>query len=472
MKIKKIHFVGIKGVGMTPLAIIAKKAGVQVTGSDIAEEFITDEALIKNKIPLYNSFSKDHIKNAQLIITTGAHGGYENPEVLAAKEHNIPILTQGQAVGEFMKGTLLGRKFIGISVMGSHGKTTSTAMLATMFKENKLDPTYIIGTSSIPSLPGPGNLGKGKYFIAEADEYATEPKFDKTPKLFWQNPNIILLTNIELDHPDIYSSVDQIREVFVRSVNQLPAKGLLVATLDDPQTRILLSNYKGKVTTFGINTNNQYVITRISVTDGQTFFRVENKGVTLGEFTLNVSGRHNAVNALGVIVVSLECGIPVEQIKKGLIAFRGSKRRFEFKGISAYGAFLYDDYAHHPTEIKTTLAACRESFPKKKIVCVFQPHTFSRTKKLFDQFIYAFSHADEIIITDIYASLRETPDESVSSRILTERIKLIQKNTDFLSTLSNVIQYVSQKNYGKDTIIITMGAGDIYKIHESLVKKE
>ncbi len=468
MKYKKIHFVGIKGVGMTPLAVIAKEAGCVVTGSDINEEFITDDVLKNAGITPYPTFSPDYIEDIDLVITTGAHGGYDNIEVVAAKQKNIPVLSQGEAVGVFMDGGIFDRKFEGISITGTHGKTTTTAMIATLLKNAGLDPSFIIGTSSIPSLGSPGHFGKGKYFVAEADEYGTEPTYDKTPKFLWQHPTIALFTNIELDHPDIYQSVADVRNSFLKFANQLPEKGVLVCNGDDSEVKLLVKEYGKRAIRFGFSPINDYVITRISISGNQTFFWVDAFGTSLGEFVLKVTGEHNALNALGAAIVGLEIGIPIEKVKKGLQEFTGSKRRMEYKGHLVSGVYVYDDYAHHPTEIRQTLKAFRKIYPKKKIVCVFQPHTYSRTKKLFEEFLRAFSDADTIIISDIYASLREEKDETISSNLLAERMKSLHSEVYYVPEPTDVVKYINQKHYGEDTILITMGAGNIYKILEGL----
>ena len=258
---KKIHFVGIKGTNMTPLAIIAKEAGFDVSGSDIEQEFITDAALKKVGITPLVGFSSDHITDQSFVITTGAHGGYENVEVVAAKSKSIPVMSAGEATGEFMKGTHFKKNFTGISIAGTHGKTTTTAMLATMLTENRLDPSYIIGTGNIGSLGLPGHFGSGRYFVAEADEYATEPKNDKRARFLWQHPTFAVFTNIEHDHPDIYPTLSSVRETFLSFANQLPAKGLLIACGDDPQIRELLREFQGKTITYGFSPENNYVWT-------------------------------------------------------------------------------------------------------------------------------------------------------------------------------------------------------------------
>ncbi|MFH1833061.1 MAG: UDP-N-acetylmuramate--L-alanine ligase [Candidatus Levyibacteriota bacterium] len=470
-KIKCIHFVGIKGVGMTPLAIIAKEAGFKVTGSDIADEFVTAEPLKKAKIKPFVGFSEKNISKADLVITTGAHGGFENLEVVAARKKSIKILTQGEAVGLFMSGEIFERRQVGISVTGCHGKTTTTAMTALIFKECMQDPSFVIGSGNIPSLGSCGHFGKGNYFICEADEYATEPVFDKTPKFLWQKPKIAIFTNIEFDHPDLFASVDEVRNAFLKFANQLPSDGILIANGDDAQTKKLIQDYRGKVITFGFSPGNNYILKRVSISGSQTFFWVDAYGVSLGEFSINVIGDFNALNALGAIIAALESGLDTEKIKKSLKMFTGTKRRFEYIGKLSSGALLFDDYAHHPTEIKSTLNAFRKAFPKSKIVCIFQPHTYSRTKILFEQFSCSFIDCDTVILTDIYPSLREVPDPHVSSMHLVSEIAKHHKIALFCPKLSDVIEYIRQKDYKDNTIVITMGAGDIYKIGENLEVK-
>ena len=467
-KIKNIHFVGVKGVGMAPLAIIARQAGLSVTGCDIDEEFITDLSLKSANVEVFKDFSSEHVKLCDLVITTGAHGGFDNPEVIEAKKQGIPVWTQGQAVGEFMKGEIFGKSFEGISVTGTHGKTTTAAMIATILKVNNLDSSYLIGTGEIPSLGLPGHFGKGKFFVAEADEYATEPKYDKTPKVLWQKPKIAVITNIEFDHPDLYSSEEEIKDTFLKFINNLSNDSIVVVNGDGVLVQKMLSEYKGKVVTFGLSHENDFYIERYQISENIMFFWVKNGGTLIGEFSIGVVGEHNALNALGAIVAALEAGISIEMIKRGLLQYKGSKRRFEYVGKLASGALLYDDYAHHPTEIKQTLSAFRKTFPKSKIVCVFQPHTYSRTKSLFEQFSSSFNDANVVILTNIYPSLREEKDHTVSSKLLAESVAKFNRNVLYLPELSDVIEYVDKNSFGKDTIIISMGAGNVYKISDKL----
>lgn len=468
--IKSIHFVGIKGVGMTPLAVIAKEAGMIVSGSDIEDKFITDELLKKAGIKPQVGFSKTHIKAFDIVITTGAHGGFENPEVTEAKRKKIKVITQGEAAGLFMDGRIFGKKFTGISVTGTHGKTTTTAMIATILKVNNLDPSFLVGTGFVPSLGSSGHFGKGIYFVSEADEYMTEPKYDKTIKFMWQNPKIAVITNIEFDHPDAYKTIEDVRIACEKFAQKLETDGILVTSMDSPQVNKLLKTYRGRVLTYGMSNENDFVVKNVKFKSGRTSFEIDSFGKK-AILDLYVFGEHNVLDATAAFIVGLALGLTPTKIKKGLLAFRGTKRRSEFIGILGSGAKLFDDYAHHPTEIKNTLRGFRQNFPDSKIVCIFQPHTYSRTKSLFEQFSKSFSDIDTVILTNIFASLREKEDPKISSRILAKNVKKYKKNVLFLPQLSDVVEYVNKKMYKDDTIVITMGAGDVYKINEKLKMK-
>lgn len=468
-KIKKIHFVGIKGVGMTPLAIIAKEAGFGVTGSDVGEKFITDGELKKAGIAPYVGFDEEHVRNTDLVIATGAHGGMDNIEVKAALSANIDVLTHGEALGLFQRGEIFGKEFFGISIGGSHGKTTTTAIIATLLSENKLDPSFAVGTGEIPSLPSSGHYGRGKYFIAEADEYFADVTYNKTPKFLFQSPKILIVTNIDFDHPDIYPSINEIRDAFLEFAKRLPLDGVLISCGDGEENRKFLNAVNARKITYGTSPDNDYVIERVSSGSDKTFFWVKSGKTLLGQFSMQVFGQHNAQNALSAIVVGLEIGLSIEQIKKGLSKFAGTKRRSEFIGNLPSGGLLYDDYAHHPEELKKTITAFKESFPKHKIVVIFQPHMYSRTKKLFNDFSNSFGNCDEVIITEIFPSFRENVDKNYSSSLLADEINKFVKKAKYFADLTDVVKYLTSQNYDKNTVIVTMGAGDIYKIGKELI---
>ncbi|MCL5438450.1 MAG: Mur ligase family protein, partial [Patescibacteria group bacterium] len=297
---------------------------------------------------------------------------------------------------------------------------------------------------------------------------ATEPNYDPTPKFLWQRPKIAVITNIELDHPDLYKSEDEVISAYRKFSDQLISNGILIVNGDDRQVQKLRAGYTGKVITYGFSSGNKYVIKKITISQNQTFFWIETGSTLLGEFCLNVVGEHNALNALASIVVSLECGLTLDSIRKGLTKFIGSKRRFEYIGKLSSGALLFDDYAHHPTEIRETLKAFRKAFPKYRVICIFQPHTYSRTKIMFEQFIHSFNDADEIIISNIYPSLREKPDLGISSKLLVDGINRFHKNANYLADTRDVVEYINKKGYQGNTIVLMMGAGDIYKVQKDL----
>jgi UDP-N-acetylmuramate--alanine ligase len=466
---KKIHFVGIKGVGVAPLAVLAKEAGFIVSGSDVEETFITDTELRKADIVPLVGFSKEHVSGADIVIATSAHGGIENVEVKEALDKNLPVYSQGKAVAAFQKGEIIGKTNKGISVSGSHGKTTTTAMIATVLMENNMDPSYIIGTSEIPSLNSAGHYGKGEYFVTEADEYFADAISDRTAKFLYQNPEIIVVTNIDFDHPDIYSSVDEIRKVFVDFSKRLSPNGVLIACGDGEENRKFLKNVDVRKVTYGFSEDNDYVIERTNFSEDKMFFWVKSHNASLGQFSMEIFGDQNALNGLAAIIVGLEVGLTTEQIKKGLSVFKGTKRRSELVGITVDGVTIYDDYAHHPEEIRKTLSAFRKSFPKKRLVSIFQPHMYSRTKMLFREFSSAFVDADEVIMPEIFPSFREQKDPNFSASLLVEEIRKFGKNATYFANLDDVIKYVSSQKYDSNTIVITMGAGDVYKVGKELL---
>lgn len=470
-KIQSIHFVGIKGVGMTPLAVIAKEAGMSVTGSDSAERFITDEILEKAGIIPFHGFDKNHVGTVDLVITSGANGGFDNEEVKAAKDKGISVMTQGQAVGYFMSGEPFGKsETIGISVAGCHGKTTTSAMIATVLKGAGKDPSFVVGTGRIPSLGSSGHFGNGDFFVAEADEYATEPQYDKTPKFLWQHPQIAVVTNIEYDHLDLYPTFASLVEAYKTFMSQvLESGGKLVVCGDDPEIRKIIDGSEKHAITYGFNSGNNYVLSNIEDVVGGTGCSVAKNGTSVGSFLIPILGEHNALNALATLIVGQESGLTVEEIQQGLSSFQGTKRRLEYVGKLPSGAYVFDDYAHHPTEIQKTLTALRRRYKEMNIICVFQPHTFSRTKLLFEEFTSSFSDVNTLILTDIYASKREAFDSSISSQDLAQAVKN-PADVLYLPSLSDVVQYVHKKQFDAHTILVTMGAGDVYQVAYELIQ--
>jgi len=409
--IKKIHFTGIKGVGMAALALLANDLKIKITGSDTAESFTTEETLKKAGIKYWHKFSSDYIKKIKpdLLVYTGAH--YNKEEVIAARKLKIPTLSHGEALGFFMKNKKA------ISVCGVGGKTTTSALIATVLTHANFRPSFAVGVADIPCLKTPARYDKkGDWFVAEADEYVYSPH-DKTPKLFAQNPEIAVLTNLAFDHPDVYPTFSKTKKTFKKFLEKVPKKGLFITYLDNPNNQKVLKELSIPKVTYGFSPQADWQLTRFHQSEGKTFFSITFQDIDFGEFILNVPGRFNALNATATIVVAHFLGIDMRKIKQGLEFFSGTKRRFE-KISQIKSTLLYDDYAHHPLEIKATLKAAKGFFFGKKIIAIFQPHTYSRTKALFTDFTKSFEDADLAIITDIYASAREKEDPHVSSQKL------------------------------------------------------
>ncbi len=474
---KKIFFVGIKGVGLTSLALVAKGAGIEVRGSDIESEFITDEVLRQNEILYTHSFAEEEIANFMngvdpkevLVITTSAHGGFDNPQVKWAITKDIRVLTHGQAVGEFMKGDVFGRSFKGISIAGSHGKTTISGMLATVFRELGLDPSYVVGTSSLFPIGNPGHYGSGEYFIAEADEYVSELQYDRKPKLLYQFPYIQIINNIDFDHPDFYESIDQIEKVFADFMTQVDPNGFIVVNGDDKRILSIIETLGDRnIVTYGIATNNDYALGDYKENGRSITFQVLRKNGSNDEFTIHIPGVHNTLNALGVIALCEQIGIDRERIKSALQVFTGTKRRFEIVGNLNNGAVVIDDYAHHPEEITKTLSAVRLAYPNKKILCIFQPHTLSRTTALLDEFSYSFAGVEQLVLLPVFITKREQ-ENSDTFNILPG----FQKNNSsavLLEDRSSVVEYVLGHT-DSEFVVITMGAGDVYTLGKELINK-
>jgi len=461
-KLKSVHFVGIKGVAMTALAIYCKEKGMCVTGSDIEEEFPTKEPLDQNGIVPLIGFSKFHIDalhKPDLVIYTGAHTGCDNVEVIAAKEMGIETMPHGRALGFFMED------YVQVSVAGSHGKTTVSAMIATILSKSGRDPSYAIGCGDIKGLGSPGHFGKGKEFVAEADEYVTDPTHDPSPRFLWQEPHVLVVTNIDYDHPDVYKSLDQVKNAFIALQNQEEGIAMTVVNSDDANSALLLKTKN--ILTYGFSKKADFHITKTQFQAGKTIFEAEFRGTAIGSFTLHVPGNHNIANAAAAIMASYALGVSWEDSKKGLDAFYSTKRRFEFVGEIG-STRIYDDYAHHPQEIKATLDGIRLWYPGSRIISIFQPHTYSRTKALLQEFGLCFRKSDYVLITDIYASARENEIREMTGEVLVREISKNQNNVHFVKDIQGTIAFLKNHVENGD-IIICMGAGDIYGWGEKIL---
>lgn len=423
---------------MTALALCAQDLHIAVSGSDTDDKFVTDEMLESRGLKSSSDFSPENIPpETDLLVYTGAHSGPKNPEVISALQKNIKAASHAQALGELMQGK------IGVSVCGVGGKSTTTAMLATILDKTSQHPSFAVGVGSINPLGAPGRYNvKGDVFIAEADEYATAPGFDQTPRFMWQKPKIIICTNIAHDHPDIYPTFDDTKKTFLRFFQTLPSDGILVINGDDSVLVDLSQNVKAKVVTY----------TRKS---------------TLPQ--LSVPGEYNRLNAQAAVLAANELGISQQQALEAIKTFKGTSRRFEIIGQENEIIYL-DDYAHHPQEILAVLKAARQWYKDYHLLVIFQPHTFSRTKALFHEFSQSFKEANQVVITDIYASARESIDPSISGQKLANEIAAHQPGVTYQPT-ANLVQYLRQ-NLKPKTVCLTLGAGDIYKIHDELFTKK
>lgn len=448
---------------MTALALCAQDLGIKVSGSDVEEHFVTDETLKQAGIIWKTGFQAKNIGKPELVIFTAAHGGQANVEVVAAEEKKIPVLSQAQALGLFTAGKKT------ISVCGVGGKSTTSAMIATIFRKADLKPSYAVGVGRINPLRRPGRFNKkGHYFIAEADEYFSSPQ-DPTPKFLYQNPHIVVITNIEFDHPDAYQNLEQTLASFASFANRVDRDGLVVICADSLNNQKLIQSIKAPFTTYGFSPKADWRITSFEQRERKTKFEIEYQGVIIKNLTIRLPGKFNVKNAVAALVAANFCGVPFHEIKNSLRIFGGTQRRFEFvRRVS--DIIIYDDYAHHPAQIKATLATAKKFFPNKRIMAVFQPHTYSRTKALFKEFSQAFSDANIVVITDIYGSAREKKDPQVSGRLLAQEVAKFHPRAFYQKGEEEVIQFL-KKNAKKKDVIFTLGAGNIFNWHTQMIKR-
>ena len=426
IKIKKAHFVGIGGVGVSAIARMMLAEGKIVGGSDVSDSAIIDE-LRKLGANIFLGHSADNIADdVDLVVYTPAVT-VDNPELKKATELGIPMLSYPEMLG------LISKDKYTIAVSGAHGKTTTTAMIAKILIDAKKDPTVIVG-SLLKDHKSNFVAGKSGYFVVEACEYK---------KSFLNlNPKIIVITNIDNDHLDYYGNLENIKKAFGEFAAKLPKEGYLVCDPNDENLKDIIKEAKFKIIDYTKVNNN---------------------------FSLKIPGEHNIKNAQAAIVAAEILGVDSKKAENSLESFEGTWRRFEFKGETKNGVFVYDDYGHHPTEIKATLKGAREFFGGKKIWCVFQPHLYSRTKLLFDDFGKSFGDADEIILADIYAA-REPKDEGINSKMLAEEITKNGGRARYMESFEKITDFLAE-NAKKGDVVITMGAGDIFKIGENLLKK-
>jgi len=466
---KKIHFIGIKGVGMSALAVLAKQKGYFVTGSDVQDSFVTDEILERAQISVA-PFSPENLESKPDFVVLSAAFGKDNIEVKEARKKHLSILTYSEAL------TLLIDTFKTIAVAGIHGKTTTTALISFILERAGFDPSFIIGAGDIKSLGTNAHAGKGEYFVVEADEYRKSQENPQS-KFLDLDPQIEIITSIEMDHPDLFSSIEDIYQAFYKFACRVARDGFIIICTDYLKARKLVRSIADRnFETYGFEINANWKIIDFIENDKETVFSLINSrqaNQKYGPFKLKIPGKANVLNATAAAITALKLEVTVTQIKKALAEFSGAKRRFE-KMAKIDNIVLLDDYAHHPRSINLTLEAVRKKYPNFKIYCIFQPHTYSRTKILLEDFAKSFGNADKVYITDIYASEREK-EATVTSQDLVHSISKYHHSVRYIFDWDKIVDDIAKKIKKEETsakpraaVIISIGAGDIYKIQDKL----
>jgi UDP-N-acetylmuramate--alanine ligase len=450
-KIRKIHFIGIGGIGMSGIAEVLLNLGYQVSGSDLRESEITRRlASLGGKIDL--GHREENVREADVVVTSTAVRA-DNPEVREAHRRLIPVIPRAEMLAELM------RMKYGIAVAGTHGKTTTTSMVATVLSHGGIDPTAVIG-GRLDLLGSNAKLGQGKFLVAEADE--SDGSFLKL------SPTIAVVTNIDADHLDYYRDLDQIKETFVDFINKVPFFGAAVLCLDDPNIQALIPQVKKRFLTYGMATQADFYATDIAHAGDRTSFTLHRRGERLGTLSFRMPGRHNVLNAMAAVAVAMELDIPFATIVEGFRDFGGVQRRFQIK-YDARGIMVVDDYGHHPAEIRATLAAARSGWDRR-VVAVFQPHRYSRTQALFDEFLTAFYQADHLVVMDIYAA-GEDALPGVEAQALAEGIAGHgHKDARYLADPDAVVAHLAEEVKPGD-IVITLGAGNVWQVGERLIDR-
>jgi len=447
IKNKRVHFIGIGGISMSALAEILLEKNFQVSGSDTKSSKTTERLKSKGAKIYIGQISKNITPDINLVVYTAAISE-NNEELLQAQNLKIPLMDRAEFLGEIMKG----HKY-NVAVSGTHGKTTTTSMLSSITLEANIDPTILVG-GNLDIIGGNVRIGNSPYFITEACEYK-----ESFLKFF---PFIGVILNIDADHLDYYKDIDEIQKAFIKFAKLIPQEGYLVCCADDKRMGEVISNANCNIISYGIERGEVTAKNILFDGEGRALFEVYKSDKKLFSLNLSVPGKHNILNALASISVSLILNISIDNIKEGLKNFKGTHRRFEIKG-KRKGVVVIDDYAHHPTEIKATLNTAR-NYPHERIVCVFQPHTFSRTISLFKEFTAAFDNVDELILADIFAA-REKDTGEVSSSMLCDELVKRGINCRNIKDFNSIIQYLNDILKEGD-ILLTIGAGDIFQVGE------
>jgi len=447
-----IHFVGIGGIGMSGIAELLLNLGYEVSGSDLNLSDITDRLKSLGGI-IYAGHHADHISGADVVVTSSAVSR-SNPEVMAAEQASIPVIPRAEMLAELM------RLKYSVAIAGAHGKTTTTSMVASVLARGGLDPTVVIG-GKLKSIGSNAVLGQGDFIVAEADE--SDGSFLK------YSPAIAVVTNIDREHLDFYADMDAIKSVFLNFIDRIPFYGLAVLCLDNEPIQDLIPKLKKRYTTYGMNSQADFQIRDVKFEKRQSRFTVYFQGQKLGRIALNLPGLHNVYNATASIAVGIELDVPFAAIKSALETIEGVQRRLEIKG-EVNAVTVVDDYGHHPTEIKSTLEAVEKCWPGRRKVVVFQPHRYTRTRALFDDFTRSFYHCDVLLVLPIYAA-SEQAIEGVSGRLLSEGIQAHgHKEVLYVPGIEEAAAYLKQNLQPAD-VLLTLGAGDVYKVGERLLQE-
>lgn len=450
-KTKHIHFVGIGGIGMSGIAELLLNLGYTVSGSDLGCSAITEKlSMLGGQI--YKGHEREWMTGADVVVTSSAIPR-DNPEVLQAQDSNIPVIMRAEMLAELMR-----LKKNGIAISGSHGKTSTTSMVSWMLASAGLDPTVVIG-GKVDALGGNAKMGQGEFLVAEADE--SDGSFLKL------SPVLEVVTNIDLEHLDYYRDLDHIKATFLEFIDKIPFYGAAIVCLDDENVADILPDIRRRVITYGLTPQADIHGDDISWQDGRVYFTVKDADQEMGRIGIAPPGLHNVYNALATVCVGLELELPFEKIRIGLESYGGVQRRMELKGEER-GIMVVDDYGHHPTEIRATLEAIKKGWPQRRLVVLFQPHRYSRTKALFKEFQTCFHRADYLVMTDIYAA-SEQPIPGITSEVLLEATrKHGQRYTDFIGEVGRVAEELLPVLQPGD-LVLTLGAGNIVTAGEQLL---
>jgi len=451
-KFKKIHFVGIGGIGMSGIAELLVNLNFEVTGSDLRLTETTHH-LEEKGATVFEGHHPDNVNSSDVVVYSSAVT-LDNPELQAAQKRKIPIIRRAEMLGELLK-----LKQYSIAVAGTHGKTTTTSMVGTMMTKGDLDPTLIIG-GIIKNLKSNALLGHGEYVVAEADE------FDRT--FLSLTPTIAVITTIETEHLDTYKDLDDLKNAFVQFANKVPFYGVVIACLDEPSVQDILPKLKRRVITYGFSPQADVRVSDVNYQKYTSEFHVTVQGEDYGTVKINVPGEHNVKNATAAITLGLELGLSFEQIVDGLAGFETVNRRFELRG--EYDDILFfDDYAHHPTEVKATLTAAKQGW-NRRVIAVFQPHLYTRTRDFKDDFGKAFLHSDVLFVTNIYPA-REKPIEGVTGGLIAEAaLEYGHRHVHYVENKEELPQEVAAVLKPGD-LVLTIGAGDITKYTNKILEE-